>query len=157
MVGVPRGAGRRRHGRSSLLFPRFVGAVEIRGIYKSGMGPYFPRVRRKCISLMGLYPPMTALWSSNQSAISQRIEVFSLCGAVSTRGSSVFFPGWWNFRWNDLWTADGTLSSRGGAGSTCEPWPIRDRPVGLGFPHRAAGINPDDIRVRPRVVGVVGV
>ena len=51
---------------------RVFGAVEIRGIHESGMGPYLPRVRRKCPPLMGLYPPRTALWSSNQSAISQR-------------------------------------------------------------------------------------
>ena len=51
---------------------RVSGAVEIRGIHESGMGPYFPRVRRKCPPLMALSPPRTALWSSNQSAISQR-------------------------------------------------------------------------------------
>ena len=51
---------------------RVLGAVEIRGIHESGMGPYFPRVRRKCPPLMGLHPLRTALWSSNQSAISQR-------------------------------------------------------------------------------------
>ena len=48
------------------------GALEIRGIHGSGMGPYLPRVRRKCPPIMGLYPLRTALWSSNQSAISQR-------------------------------------------------------------------------------------
>ena len=47
-------------------------AVNTRGIYKSGMGPYLPRVQRKCPLLMGLYPRRTVLWSSNQSAISQR-------------------------------------------------------------------------------------
>ena len=51
---------------------RVFGAVDIRGILGSGMGPYLPRVRQKCPPLMGLYPPRTALWSSNQSAISQR-------------------------------------------------------------------------------------
>ena len=48
------------------------GAVRFRGIYESGMGPYLLRVRRKCPPLMNLYPPRTALWSSNLSAISQR-------------------------------------------------------------------------------------
>ena len=56
------------HRYCSLVFE----AVEIRGIHESGMGPYLPRVRRKCPPLMGLYPSRTALWSSNQSAISQR-------------------------------------------------------------------------------------
>ena len=43
---------------------RVFGAEEIRGIHESGMGPYLPRVRRKCPPLMGLYPPRTALlWS----------------------------------------------------------------------------------------------
>ena len=54
------------------FYSRVFGAVEIRGIHESGMGPYLPCVRRKCLPLMGLYPPRTALWSSNQSAISQR-------------------------------------------------------------------------------------
>ena len=44
------------------------------------------------------------------------------------------------------------ISSRGGAGGQSE-----NRPVGLGFSHRAESINPDDIRVRPQVVGVVDV
>ena len=56
------------HHYSSRIFE----PVEIRGIHGSGMGPRLPRVRRKCLPLMGLYPPRTALWSSNQSAISQR-------------------------------------------------------------------------------------
>ena len=51
---------------------RGFGAVEIRGVHEAGMGPYLPCVRRKCLPLMGLYPPWTALRSSNQSAISQR-------------------------------------------------------------------------------------
>ena len=51
---------------------RVCGALEVRGIYESGIGPYLPRVRRKCPPLMGLSPLRTALWSSNQSAISQR-------------------------------------------------------------------------------------
>ena len=33
-----------------------------------GLGP----VRRKCLPLMGFYPHMTSLWSSNKSAISRR-------------------------------------------------------------------------------------
>ena len=51
---------------------RVFGAVKIRGIPQLGMGPYLPRLRRKCPPLMGLYPPRAALWRSNQSAISQR-------------------------------------------------------------------------------------
>ena len=56
-------------------------------------------------------------------------------------------------------TEDGTLSSPGGAGSKIyDPQPIRDRPVGgVGDYLLTArgGINPGDIRVRSRVVGVV--
>ena len=57
------------------------GAVEIRGIHESGMGPYLPRVRQKCRPLMDLYPPRTALWSSNQTAISQWD-----CGFLTVQG-----------------------------------------------------------------------
>ena len=60
---------------------RVFGAVEIRWIYESGMGPYLPRARRKFPPVMGLYPPRRALWSSNQSAISQRD-----CGFLTVRG-----------------------------------------------------------------------
>ena len=123
---------------------RVIGAVKIRGIYESGMGPYLPRVRRKGPPLMGLYPPRTALWSSNQSAISQRDWGFlAVWGGVDPRKVG-FLPRLAESLqiWNDLWTGDGALSSRGGAGSTNGPQPIRDRPVGLGFPHRAGRYQP---------------
>ena len=65
---------------------RVFGAVGIRGIHESGIGPYFPRVRRKCPPLMGLYPPRTALWSSNQSVISQRDwDFLTVQGGVDPR------------------------------------------------------------------------
>ena len=107
---------------------RVFGAVEIRGIHESGMGPWFPRVRRKGPPLMGLYPPRTALWSSNQSAISQtglgfshragwcRPEKALFASAVDGSLRDVKRP--LDRGWNPL-------SSRGGAGSTCEPWQIR--------------------------------
>ena len=71
---------------------RVFGAVEIRGILESGMGPYLARVRWKGPPLMGLYPPRTALWSSNQSAINQRDWVFSPCRVVSARESAAARP-----------------------------------------------------------------
>ena len=65
---------------------RVFGDLEIRGIHELVMGPYLPRVRRKCPPLMGLYPPRTALWSSNQSAISQRDWGFlTMQGGVDPR------------------------------------------------------------------------
>ena len=65
---------------------RVCGAVEIRGIHESEIGPYLPRVRWKCPPLMGVYPPRTALWSSNQSAISQRdCFFFTVQGGVDPR------------------------------------------------------------------------
>ena len=42
-------------------YSRVFGAVKIRGVHESGMGPYLPRVQRKFPPLMGLYPPRTAL------------------------------------------------------------------------------------------------
>ena len=90
---------------------RVFGAVEIRGIHESGMGPYFPRVRRKCPPLMGLYPPRTALWSSNQSAISQRDWGFlTTQGDVDPRKLRLL-PRLMEVleMWNDLWSGDGTL------------------------------------------------
>ena len=90
---------------------RVFGAVEIRGIHESGMGPYLPRVRWKCPPLMGLYPPRTALWSSNQSAISQRGWGFlTIQGGVDPRKLGLL-PRLMEVlqMWNDLWTGDGTL------------------------------------------------
>ena len=87
------------------------GAAEIRWIHESGMGPYFRRVRRKCPPLMGLFPPRTALWSSNQSAISQRDWGFlTVQGGVDPRKLRVL-PRLMEVKevWNDLWTGDGTL------------------------------------------------
>ena len=65
---------------------RVFGAVAIRGFCESGMGPYLPRVLRKYPPLMGLCPPRTALWSSNQSATSQRDQGFlTVRGGVDPR------------------------------------------------------------------------
>ena len=90
---------------------RVFGAVEVWGIHESGVGPYLPRVRRKCPLLMGLYPPRTALWSSNQPAISQRDWGFLAAqGGVDPRKLG-FLPQLMEVleMWNDLWTGDGTL------------------------------------------------
>ena len=51
---------------------RVFGAGEIWEIPESRMGPYLPRVRRKCPPLMGLTPPKTSLMGSIKSAISKR-------------------------------------------------------------------------------------
>ena len=90
---------------------RVFGAVEIRGIHRSGMGPSFRRVRWKCPPLMGLYPPRTALWSSNQSAISQGDWGFlAVQGGVDPRKLRLL-PRLMEVleMWNDLRTGDGTL------------------------------------------------
>ena len=87
------------------------------------MGPYLPRVRRKGPPLMDLYPPRTALWSSNQSAISQRDWGFLTVRGVVDPRILGFLPMLVEVLeiWNGLYTGDGILSSRGGAGSTYEP------------------------------------
>ena len=117
-------------------------AVEIRRVHESGMGPYFPRVRRKCPPLVGLYPPRTALWSSNQAAISRRdwgfltvqdgvdprmlrllprlMEVLEIdVERPLNRGCPNILPRW-------SWPNMRTMANR-----------KVSRPVGLGFPHRA--------------------
>ena len=72
---------------------RVFGAVKIRGIHESGMGPCLPHVRRKCPPFMGLYSPRTALCSLNQSGLDNGVGVFSPYRVVSIRESSVCFPG----------------------------------------------------------------
>ena len=124
---------------------RVFGAVDIRGVHESGTGPYFPRVRRKCPQLMGLYPPSTALWSSNHSAISQWDWGFlTVQGGVDPRKLRLLPRLMEGLEmWNDLWTVDGTLyppevelvqhANHGQSES--------QSPVGLGLPHRAGRHN----------------
>ena len=94
---------------------------------------------------MGLYPPRTALWSSNQSAISQRGWGFlAVQGGVDPRKLGLL-PRLIKIleMWNDLWTGDGTLYPP-------EVELVRhtnhgqpdNRPVGWGFPHRAGRYQP---------------
>ena len=80
---------------------RVFGAVEIRGTYESWMGPYLPRVRRTLLLLMSLYPRRTALWSSNQSAISRRDwgfltgwSSFRYMERLMDRGWDPILPSW---------------------------------------------------------------
>ena len=64
------------------------------------------------------------------------------------RGSEPIFPG-----------CGGTSTLSRGATLAArwlhEPQPISNQSVGLGFPHPAGGIDPGDLRFRPRFVGVV--
>ena len=99
-------------------------------------GCYLPRVARA--------PPASA----NQRSASG-IGVFTPCGAVSTRGTTVFVPVW-----NYLMSGDGTLVSPGGAGTTNPSRSTISR-WGWGFYTVRGGIDPGDRRFRPRFVGVV--
>ena len=133
---------------------RIFGAVEIRGIHESGMGPYLPNVRRKCPPLMDLSSPRTALWSSNQSAISQRDWGFlTVQGGVDPRKLGFTFPVDGSFRDVERPLDRGwdRISSRGGAGSTCEPWPIRKSAGGLGISTPCGEVSCVD-GSRPRLV-----
>ena len=60
---------------------------------------------------MGLYPPRTVLWSSNQSAISQRDWGFlTVQGGVDMRKLRLLPRLMEVFEmWDYLWTGDGTL------------------------------------------------
>ena len=113
-------------------YSRVFGAVDIRGVHESGMGLYLLRVRRKCPPLMGLYPPRTALWSLNLSAISQRDWGFlTVQDSVDPRKLGLL-PRLTEVleTWNDLWDEDGTLCR---ADSTYEPWPIIKSAGGVGI------------------------
>ena len=104
------------------------------------MGPYLPRVRRKCPPLMGLYAPRTVLWGSNQSAISRGDWGFlTVQGGVDPRKLPLL-PRLMEVleMSNDLWTGSGTLyppevelAQHANHGQS------ENRPVGLGFPHCA--------------------
>ena len=124
---------------------RVFGAVEIRGIHESGMGPYLHRVRWKCPPLMGLYPPRTALWSSNPSAISQRNCGFLIVqGGVDPRKLGLLPRSMEVLEtWNDLWTGDGTLHPpEVELAQHTNHGQSENRSVGLGFPHRERRYEP---------------
>ena len=90
---------------------RVFGAVEIQETHESWIGPYLPRVRRKCPPLVGLYPPRTVLWSSNQSVICQRGWGFlTVQGGVDPRKLGLLprLMDALGMR-NDIWTGGGTL------------------------------------------------
>ena len=124
---------------------RVFGAVDIRGSHESGMGPYLPRVRQKCSPLMGLYPPRTALWSSNQLAISHWDWGFlTVQGGVDPRKLGLLLRLVEVLEmWNDPWTGDGTLYPlEVELGQHTNHGRSENRPVGLGFPHRAGRYQP---------------
>ena len=115
---------------------RVFGAVEIRGIHELGMGPYLPRVRRKFPPLMGLYPPRTALRSSNQLAISKRDWGFlTLQGGVDPRKVGLLPRSMEILEmWYDLWTGDGILyPPEVGLAQHKNNGQSENRPVRLGF------------------------
>ena len=124
---------------------RVFGAVEIRGIHESGMGLYLARVRRKCPLLMGFYPPRTALWSSNQPAISQRDWGFLTVQVGVDPRKLGLLPRLMETleMWNDLWTGDGSLyTPEVELAQHAHHGQSENRPVGLGFPHRAERHQP---------------
>ena len=106
---------------------------------------------------MGLYPPRPALWSSNQSVISQRDWGFlTVQGGVDPRKLGLVDGSFRDMEWS-LDRRWDPISSRGGAGSTRT---MTNQKIGRwswGFRTLRGGINLDDIRVRPRVVGIVDV
>ena len=94
---------------------------------------------------MGLYPPRTELWSSNQSAISQRDWGFlTVQGGVDPRKLGLLPPLMEVLEiWNDLWTGDGTLNPpEVEVAQHTNHGQSENRPVGLGFPQRAERYQP---------------
>ena len=107
------------------------------------MAPYLPRVRRKGPPLMGLYPPRTVLWNSNQSATSQRDWGFLVVQGGVDPTNLGLLPRLMQYLelCNELWTKDRTqcppeveLAQHANHGQS------ENRPVHLKFPHRAGGI-----------------
>ena len=59
--------------------------------------------------------------------------------------------------WKDYNAGMRTYPHRGALTLMYDPQPISDRPVGLGFPHRAGRFRPGGSPFSPQVVGVVKV
>ena len=89
---------------------------------------------------MGLYPRRTALWSSNQSAISPRDWGFHAVQGGVDPTKLRLLPRLMEVlqMWNDFWTGDGTLYppevelAQHANNGQSESWPGE-----LGFPNRA--------------------
>ena len=138
MVGVLRRAEWCRRGRSSLLFPRFwscrylgdswIGDGTLSSPCATGM-PHLYRLGRRCRA------------RTNQR-LANWIGIFSRCRVVSTRQSSVCFPGWWKVE------ECGTTFGPGMGPNILPRWSwlnngqSENRPVWLGFPHRAGRYQP---------------
>ena len=117
---------------------------------------------------MGTYPPRVR-WDQSPSGVA----VSTPCGAVSTRGIFVLFPGLLELvveMWKDFPSRDGNLSSPGAVGprgwlegqlspraSSMSPSQSAITLCGWGFPTLRGSIDPGDLRFRPRVLGVVEV
>ena len=87
-----------------------------------------------------------------------QVGVSTPCGAVSTRGTTIFVPGFLEDVWKDSSSGNGILAFPGGVGSMNTRLGFRKQPVwGWGF-HTVRGvIDPGGRRFRPRFVGVVDV
>ena len=112
------------------------------GIYETGMGTYPPRVA------LALHAP------ANQRS-ARGIGISTPCGAVSTRENSIFAPGVPEIRAMDGRLNRGWGTIIPGLPSLYAPQPISDRPWDWGSHILRGGVDPGELDIRPRGVGVV--
>ena len=115
---------------------------------------------------------LAACWLHEPQPISNRsvgLGVPHLPGRYRPGGSLFSSPGCWCCRYMEGFLTRGwelilpgcsgtSALSRGVTLAACwlhEPQPINNHPVGLGFHTLRSGIDPEDLRFRPRVVRVV--
>ena len=120
-----------------VIAPAFLELWRFGGFMSRGWDPICPVCdRNPPHSTMGLYPPRTVLWSSNQSAISQRDWGFlTVQGSVDPRNLGLL-PRLMEVleMWNHLWTGDGTLyPPEVELAQHANDSQSGNRPVGLGF------------------------
>ena len=126
-LGFPHGAGRCRPGGPPFLSPDCQSCTCIDIFFIRGWDPILPGVR----------------WIYKRSPANQRSAceagVSKPCGAVSTRGTSGSSPGCRSCRCMEVFVIRGWRPILPGKRwlYVRAPGPISDRPVGLGFPHRA--------------------
>ena len=131
-----------------------------RRISGAGMGPYLPRVRWALdVGQMSNPAPTLTPWALPNQRSADGGGTSTTCGAVSTRGTTIFSPGCWSCRcmedflirrWDPIipgYDETSTLARRASLPAlwVYELQPISDWPTGVGFPRRAGRYRPDGI------------
>ena len=143
-----------------VIVPAFLELYRFGGFMNGGWDPIFPVCDGNASHRWASIHLGQRCGARNYRRLANGIGVFSPCGAVSTRESWVFFPGWLMEFWRYGTTSGpgmGPYPPEVELAQHTNPNPSEIGRWGWDFHTMRGGVNLDDVRVRPRVVGVVDV